>query len=143
MIDLGHFRNRAKRFVRWHRDGYYPVAATIRRFLPKFRKLSDPRIMSSRFKLADAQELVARSVGFESWSALKKDDSHMPQVTSSEQSSARLLAAEPQVFVTDIERAIRYFGDHLGRLSLNDQFRDLQLGGGQSGKLCRKMSAQR
>lgn len=114
MIDLQHFRNRAKRFVRWHRNGYYPVAATIRAFLPKFRELNDPGIMSSRFKLADAQELVARSVGFESWSALRKGNSHMPELKSSEQTSAKLVAAEPQLFVTDIERAIQFFDDRLG-----------------------------
>jgi 4-hydroxyphenylpyruvate dioxygenase-like putative hemolysin len=47
--------------LRWHREGYYPVAAQIRTMLPRFRHLSDPEILSAPFKLSDAQELVARS----------------------------------------------------------------------------------
>ena len=71
MPNLENLRKQAKLYLRWHRDGHYPVAAQIRAVLPRFRDLSDREILQQSFKLADAQELVARQAGFESWQALK------------------------------------------------------------------------
>jgi len=48
----------------------YPTAATIREYLPRFPLLSDQEILRAAFRLADAQELVARKEGFEGWQAL-------------------------------------------------------------------------
>ena len=72
MPNLENLRKQAKLYVRWHRDGHHPVAAEIRALLPRFRELTDRQILASPFRLSDAQELVARQAGFESWQALKK-----------------------------------------------------------------------
>src|SRR5919201_1262980 len=71
MPNLENLRKQAKLYVRWHREGYYPVAAQIRTVLPRFRDLTDRQVLERAFRLSDAQELVARQSGFESWQALK------------------------------------------------------------------------
>ncbi len=71
MPNLENLKKQAKLYLRWHRDGYYPVAAQIRLFLPRFQRLSDAEILRQPFKLSDAQELVARKAGFVTWAALK------------------------------------------------------------------------
>ena len=71
MPNFENFKKQAKQYLRWHRERYYPVAARIRAALPRFRHLSDEQVLDANFKLADAQELVARERGFEGWQALK------------------------------------------------------------------------
>jgi uncharacterized glyoxalase superfamily protein PhnB len=71
MSNLENLRKQAKQYLRWHRERYYPVAAIIREHLPRFRLLSDQEILAAAFRLADAQELVARKEGFEGWQALR------------------------------------------------------------------------
>src|ERR1700745_211273 len=71
MADLETLKKQAKQYLRWHRERYYPVAAEIRAALPRFRDLNDAQILEAEFKLADAQELVARQRGFAGWQALK------------------------------------------------------------------------
>jgi catechol 2,3-dioxygenase-like lactoylglutathione lyase family enzyme len=71
MSNLENLRKQAKQYLRWHRERYYPVAAIIRAHLPRFRPLSDREILAAEFRLADAQELVARKEGFEGWQALR------------------------------------------------------------------------
>lgn len=122
MSNLENLKKQAKRYLRWHRDGYYPVAAHIRAVLPRYAKLSDPQILAHPFKLADAQELVARQSGFESWQALKEGNAIMQTPTSSKPASGDLttpyrpvlLYAEPTLFVSDIAAALDYYAQKLG-----------------------------
>ena len=65
MPNIENLKKQAKQYLRWHRGRYYPVAAEIRAALPRFRHLRDAQILEADFKLADAQELVARQRGFE------------------------------------------------------------------------------
>lgn len=65
MPNLENLRKQAKLILRWHRDRYYPIAAQIRSGLSRFSHLTDPEILTQRFMLSDAQELVARQNGFE------------------------------------------------------------------------------
>ena len=46
--NLENLRKQAKLYVRWHREGYYPVAAQIRAVLPRFKDLTD------RLKMVDS-----------------------------------------------------------------------------------------
>jgi hypothetical protein len=71
MPNIENLKKQAKQYLRWHRERYYPVAAQIRAALPRFRNVGDVQILESSFKLADAQELVARQMGFDGWQALK------------------------------------------------------------------------
>src|SRR5271170_4294242 len=71
MPNLENLKKQAKLILRWHREGDYPVAAQIRACLPRFLNVPDSEILAASFKLGDAQEMVARGHGFDSWQALK------------------------------------------------------------------------
>ena len=114
MPNIENLRKQAKLILRWHRDRYYPVAAQIRSGLPRFSQMTDPEILSHGFKLSDAQELVARQHGFESWQALKEGLSTMPDHADTNSATAVITAAEPQLFVADIGASCDFFTGKLG-----------------------------
>jgi len=119
MPNLENLKKQAKLILRWHREGHYPVAAQIRGYLPRFLNMSDAEILAASLKLSDAQELVARQQGFESWQALKTGLSKTPlKGTSSSSKSApfkaTIVSAEPQLFVSDIKRSCEFFREKLG-----------------------------
>ena len=117
MPNLENLKKQAKLVLRWHRTGYHPVAAQIRAMLPRFRDLSDSEVLAREFKLSDAQELVARQEGFDSWQALKQGLETMPQEQHAEQASAArpvLSAIAAQLFVADIKASCDFFTGKLG-----------------------------
>jgi catechol 2,3-dioxygenase-like lactoylglutathione lyase family enzyme len=114
MPSFENLKKQAKLVLRWHRERYYPVAAQIRAMLPRFRHLSDPEILSAPFKLSDAQELVARSQGFETWQALKTGLATMPNKTSPPAARAVISATAAELFVSDIKASCDFFTQKLG-----------------------------
>jgi catechol 2,3-dioxygenase-like lactoylglutathione lyase family enzyme len=114
MPNLENLRKQAKLYVRWHRDGYYPVAAHIRHILPRFKDLSDREILKHEFKLSDAQELVARQSGFESWQALVSGVQAMPDTAKRDTATPTLTEIEAQLFVADIKASCAFFTEKLG-----------------------------
>jgi hypothetical protein len=114
MPNIENLRKQAKLILRWHRDRYYPVAAQIRSGLPRFSRMTDPEILSHGFKLSDAQEVVARQHGFESWQALKEGLSTMLDHAGANSPRAVITAAEPQLFVADIGASCDFFTGKLG-----------------------------
>ncbi|USQ94709.1 bleomycin resistance protein [Caulobacter sp. RL271] len=114
MLNLENLRKQAKLHLRWHRERYFPVASQIRSLLPRYRDLSDHEILAAPFKLKDAQDLVARKSGFESWLALKQGLSSMPMANTASASGATLITAEPQLFVSDMARALAFYEEKLG-----------------------------
>ena len=114
MPSLENLRKQAKLILRWHRDRYYPVAAQIRSGLPRFGQMTDSEILSQGFKLGDAQELVARQHGFESWQALKTGLKTMSDHAETIATKAVITAAEPQLFVADIKASLHFFAGKLG-----------------------------
>jgi catechol 2,3-dioxygenase-like lactoylglutathione lyase family enzyme len=114
MPNFENLRKQAKLVLRWHRDRYYPVAAQIRSGLPRFGQMTDPEILAQNFKLSDAQELVARQHGFESWQALKTGFSTMSDHAVATSTKAVIVAAEPQLFVADIKSSCDFFTGKLG-----------------------------
>ena len=109
MPNLENLKKQAKLYLRWHRDQHYPVAARIRAELPRFRHLSDREVLAHSFKLSDAQELVARKTGFESWEALRTGVQAMNAIQAETLSKPTLLAAEPQLFVADIVASCEFY----------------------------------
>ena len=89
MPNLENLRKQAKLHVRWHRDGYYPVAAAIRAMLARYKHLTDRQVLAESFKLSDAHELVARQSGFESWQALKTGVQTMADIDKPTASTTR------------------------------------------------------
>jgi uncharacterized glyoxalase superfamily protein PhnB len=119
MPNLENLKKQAKLILRWHREGHYPVAAQIRGLLPRFLDMSDSEILAESFKLSDAQEIVARQQGFDSWQALKTGLSRTPlkvklSPSKSSPSKATIVRAEPQLLVTEIQRSCEFFCEKLG-----------------------------
>ena len=112
MPNIENLKKQAKLYLRWHRDRHYPVAARIRAVLPRFRPLNDREVLAHSFKLADAQELIARKAGFESWAALRNGVQTMTDTEALANTS--LLAAEPQLFVADIVASCEFYTRKLG-----------------------------
>jgi len=109
MPNLENLRKQAKLYVRWHRDGHHPVAAQIRSVLPRFKDLTDRQILGRDFKLSDAQELVARQSGFESWQALKTGVQAMTDTAQAIAAKPELIQVEAQLFVADIKASCAFF----------------------------------
>jgi uncharacterized glyoxalase superfamily protein PhnB len=116
MPNLENLKKQAKQILRWHRERHYPVAAQIRAHLPRFLNMPDSEILAAGFKLSDAQEIVARQQGFDSWQALKTAPSttSLPLKVKSSPSKAAIVGAEPQLLVTDVERSCEFFREQLG-----------------------------
>jgi catechol 2,3-dioxygenase-like lactoylglutathione lyase family enzyme len=114
MPNIDNLRKQAKQYLRWHRDRYYPVAAEIRAGLPRFQNLSDAQILDAQFKLGDAQQLVARRLGYENWQALKAGASTMQANQEPAQAKPILTATEAVLYVSDFRRACDYFVAKLG-----------------------------
>jgi catechol 2,3-dioxygenase-like lactoylglutathione lyase family enzyme len=112
--NLENLKKQAKLMLRWHRERHYPVAEQIRAHLPRFLNMPDAEILAADFKLSDAQEIVARQQGFDSWQALKAGLSTTARKLKSPPSKATIVGAEPQLLVTDIERSCEFFGEKLG-----------------------------
>ncbi len=114
MPNLENLKKQAKLLLRWHRERHYPVAAQIRKHLPRFLNMPDAEILAASFKLSDAQEMVARQQGFDSWQALKTGLPTAPLKVKSSPSKATIVSAEPQLFVTDIQKSCDFFREKLG-----------------------------
>jgi catechol 2,3-dioxygenase-like lactoylglutathione lyase family enzyme len=114
MPNLENLKKQAKLILRWHREGHYPVAAQIRGLMPRFLNMPDAEILAANFKLSDAQEMVARQHGFDSWQALKAGISGTSRREKLPPSKATITCAEPQLFVTDIKRSCKFFHEKLG-----------------------------
>jgi catechol 2,3-dioxygenase-like lactoylglutathione lyase family enzyme len=114
MPNLENLKKQAKLILRWHRERHYPVAAQIRALVPRFLNMSDSEILAASFKLGDAQEMVARQHGFDSWQTLKTGLSTTPRRLKSSPSKATIVGAEPQLLVADIKRSCEFFCEKLG-----------------------------
>lgn len=114
MPNLENLKKQAKLYVRWHRDRYYPVAAQIRAVLPRYKDLTDRQVLEAEFKLSDAQELVARQSGFDSWQALRDGVQAMPDTAKPERMAPILTEVEAELYVADIKASCDYFTAKLG-----------------------------
>jgi len=113
MSNLENLKKQAKQYLRWHRERHYPVAPIIRKHLPRFRLLSDREILTAAFRLADAQELVARKKGFEGWQALRTGASTaMSQLHPNSQPILTSVAAH--LYVRDLNASTHFFTTKLG-----------------------------
>lgn len=114
MTNIENLKKQAKQYLRWHRERYYPVAARIRAGLPRFRRLSDEQILDANFKLADAQELVARQRGFEGWPALKSGAHAMTHEAGQAAPRPILSSTAAQLYVSDIKASCDFYTAKLG-----------------------------
>jgi catechol 2,3-dioxygenase-like lactoylglutathione lyase family enzyme len=114
MPNLENLKKQAKQYLRWHRERYHPVAAEIRAALPRFRNLDDYQVLQASFKLSDAQELVARQLGFKGWQALKEGAPAMSTQVKQATTVPILSGIEAQLYVADIKASFDFFTSKLG-----------------------------
>ena len=114
MPNIENLKKQAKQYLRWHRERYYPVAAQIRAALPRFRNLGDVQILESSFRLADAQELVARQMGFDGWQALKSGADAMTDALRQATPRPILNSIEAQLFVANVKSSCDFYTNKLG-----------------------------
>jgi uncharacterized glyoxalase superfamily protein PhnB len=119
VINLENLRKQAKQYVRWHRARHGTVAEVIRATLARYGHLTDAQVLEATFRLADAQELVARREGFESWKALllaaSSDATERGRKRAPEAAQRpRVLVARPFVFVRDVRSACAHYVGTLG-----------------------------
>jgi uncharacterized glyoxalase superfamily protein PhnB len=114
MPNIENLKKQAKQYLRWHRERYYPVAAQIRAALPRFRNVGDVQILESSFKLADAQELLARQMGFDGWQALKSGADAMTDEPRQTTPRPVFSSIEAQLFVANIKSSCDFYTNKLG-----------------------------
>jgi catechol 2,3-dioxygenase-like lactoylglutathione lyase family enzyme len=116
MPNLENLKKQAKQLVRWHRAANYSVAARIRAGLPRFHDVSDAEILAGSFALAEAQLLLAREAGYDSWAALTSELSGAATMTTNTNGDPErmILQAEPQLFVSDVRASCAFFEHTLG-----------------------------
>ena len=89
-------------------------AARIRAALPRFRHLSDEQVLDANFKLADAQEVVARHSGFYGWQALKSGADAMTDEPRQTTPRPILSSISAQLFVANIRSSCDFYTNKLG-----------------------------
>lgn len=83
--------------------------------LPRYRHLNDSELLEAAFELSDAQELIARQNGSDSWRALTKEVHSMSLLPPDDVSSApTIVGIEAQLFVADVPVSCRYYRSKLG-----------------------------
>jgi hypothetical protein len=70
--------------------------------------MGDMEILESSFKLADAQELVARRMGFDTWPALISGVDAMSDAPKQTMSRPVLTSIEAQLFVASIQSSCAF-----------------------------------
>jgi uncharacterized glyoxalase superfamily protein PhnB len=116
MSNLENLKKQAKALVRLHREKSHHLSCVVRETLPRFAALSDRQILTGEFRLADAQELIARQHGCETWRELKaKAAAPAASLSPAEQPDPPgLIMAVPMLYVADIRRALGFYVDRLG-----------------------------
>ena len=67
---LSHLKKQAKQLLNAHKAHDREVVPRLKGSLPKLANASDDAVLSARFSLLDAQFVIAREYGFDSWDAL-------------------------------------------------------------------------
>ncbi len=115
--DLRNLRKRAKHLVHQHASRHVPVAERLRRSLPALAGRTDREVLDTPLPLARAQQVIARELGFEDWTQLKRSIESMPARETVPETGTpvpEFVRTHPQVFVTDMERAVAFYRDRLG-----------------------------
>ncbi|HEY1750089.1 MAG TPA: VOC family protein [Caulobacteraceae bacterium] len=114
MLSLENLKKQAKALVRLHRDRSHHLACVARETLPKFAGMTDRQVLAAEFKLADAQALVARQNGCDSWAALKARAGAGEPAEAPSPFGPGVICAVPMLYVADIRRALAFYEAVLG-----------------------------
>jgi len=132
---LEHLKYQAKDLLEAHKARVQEAFARIIEFHPKFARSAEQEIRVSEFSLADAQFVIAREYGFDSWPKLKHHIESLAQhqANSDEEASrpARPVAEEYMHLAGDLvaayesgdAAAIQRLNEYRGRFSTWDDVR--------------------
>ena len=105
--NLEQYKKQAKDLVKARKSGDPEALRRIRQVHPRLGKLSNSEFQSSKFVLADAQFIIAREHGFESWPRFAK---HLASLTRESSSASLWESAKNAVITGDVstlERLLR------------------------------------
>jgi uncharacterized glyoxalase superfamily protein PhnB len=117
MLNLENLKKQAKALVRLHQERSYHLACVARETLPKYEHMTDNQVLAADFKLADAQGMIARQHGCDSWAALKlRAESEPDEVEPKRRpfSGPSPYFAVPVLYVADVRRALGCYEGVLG-----------------------------
>jgi hypothetical protein len=104
---LEQYRKQAKALLKSQKAGDADAVQRIRQHHPRLGKLTDIELRSGRFVLADAQLVIAREHGFESWPRFAK---HVEALSRKSSSTSKFESAVDAVVTGDaatLERLLR------------------------------------
>lgn len=113
MPTLETYRKQAKLLLRWHREGNYSIGGRVRK-LERYQSLTDGEVLSLKFTLALAQEIVAIEAGHQNWSELKVEAANATKRPRANSGPATLKDAIPVLLVRDVARCANFFQEKLG-----------------------------
>ncbi len=112
---LDRYQKQAKDLVKSRKSSDPEVLRRIRKHHPRIRNLSESEFLSSRFALADAQWVIAREHGFESWPKFTKRVEALARKNSSVSKFESAVDAVITGDIATLERLVRENPDE-GRL---------------------------
>jgi uncharacterized glyoxalase superfamily protein PhnB len=115
MSNIENLKKQAKQILRWHRERRWTVATDIRNALPEFQGLTDRQVFEHEFKLTDAQTLLARRHGYDTWAALSAGlAAEAGPAPDAAEATTRVEYVMPFVFVRDVRVALAFYDQRLG-----------------------------
>ena len=109
MQSLAHYRKQAEDLVKRRKSGDPAALQLIRENHPRFSRLSDAKIQSGRFTLADAQRVIAREDHFASWPKFAK---HLQDLRRTASTVSKFEAAVEAVIKGDLPTLKRLLREH-------------------------------
>lgn len=113
MPTLETYRKQAKLLLRWHREGNYSIGGRVRQ-IKRYQSLTDAQVLSLRFTLALAQEIVAVEAGHQNWAELKAAAADAPKTPRAQSGPPVLKDAIPVLLVRDVKACANFFQEKLG-----------------------------
>ena len=113
MPTLETYRKRAKLLLRWHREGNYSLGGRVRQ-LKRYQSLTDLEVLSLKFTLALAQEVVAIEAGHRNWADLKAASHGAHKTPRTPSGILTMKTAIPILFVRDVRASANFFHEKLG-----------------------------
>jgi catechol 2,3-dioxygenase-like lactoylglutathione lyase family enzyme len=112
MPTLETYRKQAKLLLRWHREGNYSIGGRVRK-LKRYESLTDADVLSLKFTLALAQEIVAIEAGHQDWAELKAA-ANVTKSPRAKSGAPELKNAIPVLLVRDVASSANFFKEKLG-----------------------------
>jgi uncharacterized glyoxalase superfamily protein PhnB len=113
MPTLETYRKQAKLLLRWHREGNYSMGERVRT-LQRYQSLTDIEVLSLKFTLALAQEIVAIEAGHRNWAELKAAAANATKKPRVHSHAPVLKNAIPVLLVRDVKECANFFREKLG-----------------------------